>query len=913
MTFLEDVLQDLQLKKSVLSEAIFVLPSKRAGVFLKHYLGNYTTKTVFSPEIISIEDFVQKLSGLQQIDNIELLFQFYSTYKKITPKEELETFESFSSWAQILLQDFNEIDRYLIKTDAIFDYLSAIKELDHWSKASDKTELVSNYIKFWNRLKMYYEHLSTELIQNNRGYQGLIYREALHNIESYIQNTKKQHVFIGFNALNTAEERIIQELLHSDLATIYWDAEKVFMQDDLHGASYFLKHYKNRWPYFQKHPFEWINSNYEKEKKIKIIGCSQSVGQSKYIGNILEELTATNTDLNKTAIVLGEETLLMPLLNSLPESVKSLNVTMGFPLKSVPLASLFEHLFKIHKSNTNRFYFKDVLLVLSHQMIQPLIVSYQDIATVIRSNNIVYLSLNMLKELATPENEDIISLLFEDWNITIRDTLKKCITLIHRVKNAFQKSPLTKTLELEYLYRFYKLFNELDLLNSKYNYMNDISALHNVYKELLNAETLDFQGEPLDGLQVMGMLESRVLDFETLIITSVNEGILPAGKSNNSFIPYDVKREYHLPTFKEKDAVYTYHFYRLIQRAKNIYLLYNTKIDALKGGEKSRFITQLDIEGLHHINHQIVVPQIPKVKKELLRISKDDSILKQLLHIAERGFSPSSLTNYIRNPIDFYYDKVLGIKETDNVEETIAANTLGTVIHKTLQDFYEPIKGQFLSEDYIENIKSRVDERITFHFKNLFKKGDITQGKNMIIYEVAKRYITNFLELEKKDLAKGNTIKVIAIEIPVETTINIPKINFPVTLKGEIDRIDEYNGITRIIDYKSGKVLQSDVEIIDWEPITQDYDAYSKAFQVLMYAYILEENNQIQLPVEAGIISFKNLQQGFLKFAKKESVRGQKQQNITKAILDTFGIQLHKLISEICNPDIDFIEKELNT
>ena len=410
----------------------------------------------------------------------------------------------------------------------------------------------------------------------------------------------------------------------------------------------------------------------------------------------------------------------------------------------------------------------------------------------------------------------------------------------------------------------------------------------------------------------MGMLESRVLDFETVIISSVNEGILPAGKSNNSFIPFDVKLENNLPTYKEKDAVYTYHFYRLLQRAKNVYILYNTEADVLIGGEKSRFITQLELEGIHKIKHQIIAPQVPTIETHLNVVKKTEALQKQIIHLASEGFSPSSLTNYIRNPIDFYYQKILKIKDHVDVEETVAANTLGTVVHNTLEDFYEPFIGKLLTVDGIKGLKPKIEQTVTYHFKNEYKEGDISKGKNLIIFEIAKRYVSNFLDLEIKTLKAGDKIKIIAIEADNNITINIPELNFPIKIKGKVDRVDECNGVTRIIDYKTGSVQQNQVEVVNWEDIATDYKKYSKSFQVLTYAYMMQKSNKINLPIEAGIISFKNLSSGFLKFSKKESTFSRsKNALITADTLVDFETELKKLILEICNPKIDFTEKEV--
>ncbi|MDB2463098.1 PD-(D/E)XK nuclease family protein, partial [Algibacter sp.] len=587
--------------------------------------------------------------------------------------------------------------------------------------------------------------------------------------------------------------------------------------------------------------------------------------------------------------------------------------TMGFPLKSIPLTSLFEVLFQSHKTNSNSFYFKDVIKIISHQFIRPLFfiegVDYAAlIIKTIDKNNLVYLNKERLFKMAKACHS-IIDLLFSNWENSILFALENISNLILAIKGSLDADKSSNLLQLEYVFRFNELFNELSRLNEEHQHIHDISTLFSVYKELLSTETLDFQGEPLQGLQIMGMLESRVLDFETVIIASVNEGVLPAGKSNNSFIPFDVKLENNLPTFKEKDAVYTYHFYKLLQRAKNIYITYNTEADVLTGGEKSRFITQLELEGIHKINSKIITPQVPRIEKELNSVKKNNDLQQKLVELAKSGFSPSSLTNYIRNPIDFYYQKILKIREHNDVEETVAANTLGTVVHNTLEDFYKPFIGQFLTSDGVKKLKLEIENRVTYHFKNEYKEGDITKGKNLIIYEIAKRYVNNFLDHEIKGLKAGDQIKIIAIEANNDIEIKIPKIAHPIRLKGKVDRVDECNGVTRIIDYKTGKVEQNQVEIANWEDLTTDYKKYSKSFQVLTYAYMLNRYGTINLPIEAGIISFKNLKAGFLKFGLKEG--RSKDALITNETLASFEIELKKLIIEICNPKIDFTEKEV--
>lgn len=915
-TFLYDVLSYLKSKNVTLSDVTFILPSKRAGLFLKHELIKVETQTIFSPEILSIEDFVKELSGLEPVSNTELLFELYSVYKTIIDKDQQDTFDVFSKWAQLLLQDFNEIDRYLIPHDRIFSYLSAVKQMEKWTlDDSQPTEMVTKYVTFWNRISQYYQAFTERLLERKIGYQGLIYREAVEQLEGYIQNNNKHHIFLGFNALNTAEETIIQELLHNDLAEIYWDAESHFMDNQIHDAGLFLRRHKSQWKYFEKHPFNSINNNYKQPKNINVYGIPKQIGQAKQIGSLLKHIQTTNPNLEGVAVVLADENLLPAVLNSLPEGITALNITMGFPLKSIAISTLFEQLFQLHKNTSKGYYYKDVIAILSHQYITPLLNSAKDDAvtkaiSIIQDNNLVFLHLERLLELF-PSQKELITLLFKPWQ-SVANAINNCFELIYSIKAHLDINKSNNLLSLEYTYRFYTLFNELQRLNDTYKHIEDLTTLHNLYKELLNSETLDFKGEPLQGLQIMGMLESRVLDFKTVIISSVNEGILPSGKSNNSFIPFDVKIEHNLPTYKEKDAIYTYHFYRLLQRSEDINVLYNTEIDSLLGGEKSRFVTQLELDDCHKISHQIVTPKVPKITQELQEIKKTEDVLTRLKAIAQKGFSPSSLTNYIRNPIDFYKEKVLHIKTVEEVEETVAYNTLGNVIHDTLEELYKPFEGKFLTTEIVENLKKDVNKTVLKFFKKAYKEGDITTGKNLIIFEIAKQYVNNFLTLEIKDLKAGNEIKIIELEAENNVTINIPELDFKVNLTGKVDRVDQYNGTTRVIDYKSGNVTQSKVEIVDWQDLTTDYDKYSKPFQILMYAYMMKLQNKIQLPIEAGIISFKNLNSGLLKFATKPTPKSRtKDTLITEDTLTNFETELKKLIIEICNINISFIEKEV--
>tara|TARA_R110002012_G_scaffold90609_1_gene221438 strand:+ start:271 stop:3021 length:2751 start_codon:yes stop_codon:yes gene_type:complete len=914
-SFLQQVVDDIFQTYDSLDDLILILPSKRAGTILRTTLANTADKTIFSPRIYSIEGFVEHISNLHTASNMEQLFTLYKAYSSMEYGEK-DNFYTFSKWGQTLLQDFNEIDRYLVDTKDIFSYLANIQEINHWALQKDKSEIITNYIKFWNNLEPLYKTFNDLLKAQKLGHQGLIYRTACEQLKDYISNNKNNtHIFIGFNALNTAESYIIQEILAKTKADIFWDGDTYFVEDPIHDAGYFIRQHLNTWPWLKGKALKGVESNYLSQKNIKIIGAPKNVSQAKYVGNLLLQLKKEDTNILKnTAIVLGDETMLNPLLNSVPSELDTVNITMGYPLKSTPLASLFSQYLSIHiKKDSQGWYFQQVLDFLSHPYVQILCTENQQnratrISEAIRTKNWAFITSDNLRSLGEG-NEDLLSLLFFGEEVPGNVFLNKCHQIIQILRERFAMSK--DSLGLEYLYKFYSLFNQLQDMVEQYSFVNDLKSLESLYLEIVRNETLDFQGEPLEGLQIMGMLESRVLDFETVILTSVNEGILPSGKSNNSFIPFDLKKYYKLPTYKEKDAVYTYHFYRLLQRAKNIYLLYNTEPDVLEGGEKSRLLTQLltDENKLADITEIIAAPEITPSIKVLQTIAKDEGLMEMIRAHAEKGFSPTSLSNYIRNPIDFYKRNLLGIDDIMEVEETVANNTFGTIVHDTLEDIYKPYLNTYLEVSMLEAMKKNIRPLVIGHFAKSFADGDISRGKNLIAYNVVVRYVENFIKLELAEVEK-HQIRILGVEEKLRMDINVPGLNFPVVLKGKLDRIDEKDGVIRIIDYKTGNVTSSQVEIVDWEDVITDYN-YSKAFQLLCYA-IMYNNSKPIGNIEAGIISFKNLSSGLLKFAVKEKKGSRNKDNsITQDTIAQFMESIKSLICEIGNPEIPFTEKEV--
>ena len=910
-TFLDKVASQIVAKHGFnFTNTTIVLPNKRARLFLLEAFKKQSDATFFAPEIISVEELIGSISKMDLLSNVELLFEFYEVYKKITKTEYQQDFEQFSNWAKMLLQDFNEIDRYLLKPSHVFDYLKNIDDINHWSvKAEDRTDLIENYLTFWDQLPVYYTALTKHLLQLNLGYQGLIYRKAVENATTFIdENQSTTFYFAGFNALNEAEERIIQQFLKNGIAEVFWDIDDVFISDPYHEAGYFARKIKQNWSYYKSHPYEWIVEEFAHEKNIEIISTPKSVGQAKIVGSIIEKLQGNETELQHTAVVLSEENLLIPVLYALPHQVSSLNITMGYDSKSNPVQLFFSKLFKMHVHALNRgkkavFYHKEVADVLAHALVADLSASKKLVDEINRRN----LSFFQIDKLETFKDANaFLSLIMQPWNVETEALLSRLNEIVFHLRDYLRKEK--DDVSLTFLFAFHQVLNQIKNYQIKYKVIDDAQQLWTIYKQVADLAEVSFEGEPLEGLQVMGVLESRVLDFENVIITSLNEGKFPAGKATNSFIPYDVKLELGLPTFKEKDAIYTYHFYHLLQRAKNVYLLYNSDSEGLDAGEKSRFITQLVLEPQkkHRVKVSNYFAQTPETVSEPMQIEKSELLNNRLKEIASgKGFSPSALGNYMRNPVQFYMQRVLGIREVEEVEENIALNTLGTIIHGSLEELYKGVVGQQLTVEMVDEMMQRSEEEIVKQFQANYSDVADRQGKNLLAFEVAKRNVYHFLMLEKEQLQAGDVVQIVGLEQKLSTTIQDKKLPYDVVLSGIADRIEIRNGVLRIIDYKTGKVELNQVQIKDISGITQDLK-FEKAIQLLIYGLMYK--TETNLPIQAGIYSFKNRKSGYLMFGLKQDKS--LENFITDEIQGAFKAELVALLTEILNPEIAFKQVE---
>jgi hypothetical protein len=909
-------------------EICIVLPNRRAGLFFRNHLAAQAGKTIWAPEVYAIEDFIARLCGLQPVDNITLLFELYRLYRE-EHGANAEPFDEFSKWAQVFIQDINEIDRYLVDARQLFGNLKNIKEIESWSLSEEQlTDFQQRYLDFFQSLGGLYEKLKAGLLAKHQVYEGLAFRIVCEQLDEKIKlQGWKKIIFAGFNALNAAEERIMLSLKQRGLAEVLWDTDAYYLNDTRQEAGKFLRRLL---PQFRKEPGEettWTEDLLSTGKKeIHIIGAARNVVQAKVACRLLEELNLSEEQLKRTALVLADENLLFPVLHSIPGYVENVNVTMGYPLKNTPLAGLTEILFSLHeysrqfakerKDNTARFYHKELIRLLSHPYIKFLFAGSpfaNRLKNAIIKRNYVFVSITELQAFLEGEEQDAfdrLRQLLEPWKGP-QDALKCFELVISWLRTRFQEDRERSTVETEYLFGFRKVYKRLQSLLDEYGYALDLKTFRSLAKQVIATSSLPFYGEPLAGLQVMGVLETRTLDFENVIMLSVNENVIPAARHQHSFIPFDLKRAFSLPTYQDKDAVFAYHFYRLLQRAKNIYLLYNTETDEFGKGEKSRFITQLLYE-LPRVNPSVTISEEIVVTGNAgeqhgpgLTIQKSKAILDALQQKAGKGFSPSALNTFRNCSMQFYFSHVAGLRETEEVEETIGADTLGTAVHEVLETLYRPFLKKVIRAEDVKGMKLQAEALTRSVFLDLFTSRELDHGKNLLTLKVAHKFVGNFLDAEiafLQDLEKENRhLTILELEFPLEKSVQVGQQS--IVLHGNADRIDSISGMVRVIDYKTGKAEGKELKFGNWDQLITD-PGLNKSFQLLMYAWLYAKDGKAAGGHElvSGIITFRELSAGL----KTVSAAGA--EALDAGLLARFEESLVELLKKILDPEQPFTQ-----
>ncbi len=897
-SFLDKVIENIISQSIAAENLVFILPNKRAGLFLKQCWRNrFEGKTVWMPQIFTIEEFMEMVSGLKQLDPVTLLFELYKSY--VNTHQHPEPFHAFLKWGYTMLSDLSDMDRNLIEVGEFFRYISSLERINKWQprELNHKSSFIEQEFIFWKGIEKTYHEMRKNLENQSFGYQGMIFRIASERIKKYATVNFSHFVFAGFNALSKAEEVIIRYLKTEGKASVFWDADHYYLENDLQEAGTFLRE-KKQWDFYENAPFLFTEDLLEKEKNLQLIGTSKQTGQAKLAGMILQELLQKKEKLSDSALVLADENLLEPVLSAIPDEISGINVTMGYPLKNIPLSSFLLSLLKLYvnftKFDPKGLYYHDVLNVLRSHYMDYLVKDKKQFVKEIIEKNQIFIPVSYFK------SHRVLEELFDITPfVHPQKVIEKVLWLIHQLANEthFKKNDL----EMEYLFRFSTLWENLSTVLKKFDFIHSLTALQQLYQQVLFYETLSFYGDPLQGLQLMGMLETRLLDFRNIIITSVNEGILPKGKTQDSFIPFEVRKQFRLPTFQENDAIFAYHFYRLIQRAENVYLIYDTENDAYGAGEKSRFLTQLEIELPYKIKHYIAATPTIERTRLPIQINKSDALMLRLEEMSKEGFSPSALNAYIRDPLIFYEQNVLRLKDTDEVEETIHARTLGIIIHNTLEELYKPYLNMVLTMEIIQKIRRQLTGVVQCQFKETYRNGDKSKGKNLLIYKVAQRLIENFLKYEEKEIKKGNEIIIKHLELELKVPFKVK--GKTVYLKGVADRIDQVNDIPRLVDYKTGIVEERKLNVKSFETVISD-DSYDKALQLLIYAYMYQHQFKATR-VSAGIISFRRAKTGIMPLHADDKTL------ITLPVLDGFSPFLETLVSEILDVNI-FIKEKMN-
>ena len=914
-SFLKKFAQEIKGRFESPNNLCIVLPTKRAVAFLKQELAKAYDKTFWAPEFYSLDEFVEEYSIQKKEERLLLVLELYEAYLSIV-KGEPEDIGSFLKWAPTLLSDFSDIDRYLLDPKNIFSYINEARALEYWNVNGEPlTEAQTNYLHFWKLLGEIYHAFQKKLLEKGKAYSGMQHRyvaEHIHQLEPDMQFSKI--FFAGFNALSAAEEKIIYSLVKIGKAEVFWNADDYYLKHPEQEAGRFMRRILKKYPTI---PFTWSgNEIAQGEKKINIVACNTDSAQTHYAGSVLQE-TFEEKNAIRTAVVLNDESLLLLLLYNLPSNIHAANITMGYSLKLSPLTTFINAYLDCWSNyrgthHKKAYYFKSIFQIIEHPYFPHLALGYtsgiQALKTELVQKNIIYVGVKRFEKHFN--QAPFVSLLFHQVEET-KGVVEVLLKLLGLLKEGISKADLSdveKSIQTEYLYSYTVILRKfLRVIEASKHLQNiSIKIVKRLISQLVASESISFFGEPLKGLQIMGMLETRLLDFDRVIMLSVNEGVLPQGKKDNSFIPYDIKREFGLPTHHDHDAVFANHFYRLLHKVEQLDLVYlNGYNDFGAASEKSRFIEQISVE-LPLVNPNATIREIsyapsPELRKIDVEFKKNQKSLDKIIKKLENGISPSALNTFIACSLDFYYRYILKLGEVDEVEEDLKHSTFGTCIHNTLELLFEPYVKKNLMVHDIESIEKKILPILTKQFQEYLSKEDLMSGNNLLTFEVAKQYVNNFLKFEIKNIvqAQSNNLdyRILSQENKINYTVPVAIADktIDVKIEGFADRIGVLGSQTQLIDYKTGNVTSYDLSFNSWDELAEN-PKKSKALQLALYGYIyLMQNPEINDFV-SGIYSFRNLQSGLLQLTcKRKQVTAEDiRDNFPKVI----GLIVEKMLSE---------------
>lgn len=891
---------------------LVVFPNKRAALNLRSELSQRVTKNgenIWLPQMLSIQEALTSWSGMQMIDNIDITYELIN----IVNKDGLSNVNSnIFGIASQMIKDFDEIDQYNIVAEKIFNHINDFKKIEIWTPDLDK-EIEVAYIRFFSSLHGYYKALRDVLLKNNCGYYGMISRKTAELKDELINIIgDKKIIFAGFNAMTKTEEDIIVRLVESKKAVLLWDLDKYYFEDKSQEAGMFARSFFERNP-MMDHNF--IDDNFSKEKQINIIAVSGNSIQANALQIQLEkEINERGSSPDKNeAIVLAEESLLIPVLNSLPEECSKIQVTMGFPFANTILNNFITSLFYLQENinaNDNKIYFWSLLKIIDNDFFKN-IFSNDDIKCLSRwkkeylNKSAYHIDICDYESLKPNKHlHKFISLISTKWK-TLHDCIKKLKEILILISELIFDKDSNNFLKNQ-LSTAGKIINKISRLIDRYEQHMNIDDIKMLYTQTAFETSINLKGSR-DGLQIMGLLETRNLDFDTLHILSVNEGILPQSRNNNSLIPFDLRIIYKLPIYKNKQAVYAYHFYRLLQNASTINIYYNTLSDAMGEGEASRFILQLTNE-LHKKHNNIKINELTYKSSDFkisniakIEVKKTDVIEKIKNKLTEgSGLSPTSISCYLNCPLQFYLKYIEKIQD-NTPEETIQSNVTGSIIHDTFQYLYENFGSEAITlETYNNVVSNKLKESYQKALANNKFPNDLPKtGFNYLNKILMDKLIKDFIEFEKKIL-KTNDISILGLETDLSHYFNINGVN--VKLAGRADRIDMVNNTIRVLDYKTGSVKSEDL-VIDSNVSTLD-KLTPKSLQLIIYKYLyLKMHHGININdvnIEPGIVGLRKLSNGIFVLDNKSKTFDN--EDFIKNCDELFS----NLFSEILDSDIPF-------
>lgn len=924
----------------------FVFPNRRAGLFFQKYLSEISEIPLFSPSILTINDLFMQLSGKHPADKIQMLFRLYELYKQRSGSS--ESFDEFIYWGEMLLNDFDDIDKYMVDARMLFRNVSDLKSLDDdfnylspeqvqairsfWSSFYPKGDSPNqqHFLELWEILYDLYAGLRTSLAKDGCGYDGMIFREVVEQLEKEPMSDFPfdQVVFVGLNALSVSEERLLLALQKKGVADFYWDYVGPWVTDPDNKASFFLERNLRLFPSRMQLP-----ATEPVQAEIRVMGVPSAIGQAKQVYPILQALAdeqqLTDESALRTAIVLPDEHLLVPVLNAIPEAIQHINVTMGYPLAGTPVAALMEYILTLQKNiryidRVPVFYFRDVLPILNHQYVMA--AAPEEVSQLVKNmttGNRIYVhaaDLNrheLLSVLFTPvQNTEELS----DYLIHVLEALNACLR--NNRPNPDDEEMISSStqttvdIEQEFIFHYFATVNRMKEVMREAKIEMRLDTYFRLLKRMTDLITIPFEGEPLSGLQVMGVLETRALDFDRLIILSMNEGIFPLKKAANSFIPYNLRRGFGLPTYEHQDSVWAYHFYRLIRRAKQVTLLYDTRTTGLQTGEVSRFVHQLRYHYQYPLIDELVVYDVASSAVPPISVQKTaevEKLLSDFLSGGPRALSASAINTYLDCPLKFYFSVLEQIQEEDEITETVERDVFGSILHKVMEDLYAPFKGKLVTADLLKLLRKDqplLTGTIARAFAELFFKSPVVrplEGENFLTGEMIRKYAEKILEQD----ARFTPFHYIESEKKVRATITLSDKRV-VQLKGFIDRVDSLDRVLRIVDYKTGSGK------LEFESVEGLFDKEAKdrpkaVMQVFLYAWMYQQLPEYTgMPIQPAIYYLRTLfQRSFNPVVEQKKGRGKADKvNSFQDFASDFEDKLRQCLDEIFNLDIPFTQTE---